>query len=108
MDHLRIAVEPGPPLRLRVAGEIDLASSAELVTLTFAEAPGDCVFVLDLGAVTFFDASAARALLLLERRFGDRLVIVPNDRVRRVLDALGLGGAFRLEDAPGRICTRGW
>lgn len=93
LDALRIQHEPGPPPRLRVAGEIDLVTAGELVSAASTAASGD--LVLDLSGVTYFDSSGVRALMELKQRYGERLAVVGNTSVRMILDILGLSDEFR-------------
>jgi anti-sigma B factor antagonist len=83
-----------------VSGEIDLDSVPALhavVDHVLAE-PGQPMLVVDLGGLGFADSSVLRMLMALRRRLpaGSRLVVVCDDRIRRLLDLTGLADAFVL------------
>jgi anti-anti-sigma factor len=94
----------GPPARDRsgleptiaaLSGELDISTLGDLCeTLAEAIAFGDADLVLDLAAVDFIDASAARALLRAEEFLAARsrsLVLrSPPACAHRVLDVCGL------------------
>ena len=80
-----------------VQGEIDLAAERPLVDEVDAvvAASADVVVVLDLSDVAFIDSSGVRALLVLRRAHGDRVILgARSDAVQRVLDISGLTDLF--------------
>jgi anti-anti-sigma factor len=73
----------------RLEGELDLATSQDLLTAIRDHPGGDEPLTLDFSGVTFMDSSGLRALLEAAkgRQDPDLLVILdPNPQVRRVLD----------------------
>lgn len=84
-------------VRVVVRGEIDLATEEPLVAEVDAVmgASDDVVVLLDLEQVAFIDSSGVRALLLLRRAHGDRVVLgARSSAVQRVLDIAGLADMF--------------
>ncbi len=84
-------------------GEIDLAAERPLIDEVDAVvgASPDVIVVLDLGDVAFIDSSGVRALLLLRRAHGDRVILgARSEAVQRVLDIAGLAELFA-DDRPG-------
>ncbi|WP_017555534.1 STAS domain-containing protein [Nocardiopsis baichengensis] len=77
-----------------VRGEIDIATADRMRDdILHAAAVGECDFVVvDLSRVTFFDASAVRAVLSTHRALtaqGRHMVLAePTPQVQRTLDAL--------------------
>lgn len=56
-------------LRIRVSGEVDMASAPELLdTLLAAEAPRGGSLILDLAGVTFMDSAGINALVEAHRQ----------------------------------------
>jgi anti-anti-sigma factor len=73
---------------LRLAGELDMATSEELL-IAIRERGPDVQVTLDFSGITFMDSSGLRALLEAAkgREDDDALVLLdPNPQVRRVLD----------------------
>jgi anti-anti-sigma factor len=87
----------------RLEGELDLATSRDLLTAIRAR-PGDAPLTLDFSGVTFMDSSGLRALLEAARGRGEGDVLVvldPSAQVRRVLE-------ISLPDgAPGLLVSGG-
>jgi anti-anti-sigma factor len=88
----------GPARRVLVArGELDMASTGPYEQRFTAEARGlrpGAEFVLDLGAVSFFDSCALRATLACvhaAEQSGLIVHVVASEAVGRVLDAAGVG-----------------
>ncbi|MFC3505088.1 STAS domain-containing protein [Micromonospora krabiensis] len=79
----------GDQLRVRVVGEVDMAT-ADTMFQTALREPATRV-TLDLRAVTFFDSAAIHALVRLAQRFPGTLTVLPSRQVRRVLEITGLG-----------------
>lgn len=79
---------------VRVAGELDLASSPELARLLISAGGGAKVVALDLGPVSFIDASAVGMLVRVRERLrsrGCRLTVCDfSSQVRRVLSICDL------------------
>lgn len=97
---LVIRVQEGPPVRLVVTGEIDLANYAQLVDGVLDRAPRDDPWVLDMSGVTYADSTAIRALVSFQERFGDRFTLVPGARLGRILEVTGLSARFGLAPCP--------
>jgi anti-anti-sigma factor len=89
----RLQITPairGDAVWLRVAGELDLATTGELSTaLSEAERGNPRVVVLELSAVEFADATALRVFVSASRRahLRDRRFVLasPSDVLRRML-----------------------
>jgi len=80
-----------------VRGEIDLADERPLIDEVDAVvgASADVVVELDLAEVEFIDSSGLRALLLLRRAHGDRVLLGARSApVQRVLEIAGLAEMF--------------
>ena len=94
------AATDGPPgVLLRIAGELDVASSPRLETeLRQLLDAGNIHVVIDMADVEFIDASGIGLLVTAADRAraeGGYLVLNrPSDRVTRVIDVLGLNGAL--------------
>ncbi len=88
MAGLWIDVSDGTPPVLRVRGELDLASADELA----AALSSDRTMRVDMGGVTFIDASGLRAILqVAESMNGSGPVCLLNaGRVARLLKLVGL------------------
>jgi anti-anti-sigma factor len=83
---------------LRLAGELDMATSEELV-LALRERGDSAPVTLDFSGVTFMDSSGLRTILEAAKDHeGDALVILdPSPQVRRLLDISLPDGAPGLE-----------
>jgi anti-sigma B factor antagonist len=84
-------------VRMLVRGEIDLADERPLVDEVDAViGTSDHVVVeLDLAGVDFIDSSGVRALLILRRAHGDRVLLGARSApVQRVLEIAGLAETF--------------
>ena len=91
-------------VRMLVRGEIDLADERPLVDeVDEVMGSSDRVVVeLDLAEVDFIDSSGVRALLLLRRAHGHRVLLGARSApVQRVLDIAGLADMFA-DGAGGR------
>jgi anti-anti-sigma factor len=84
------AEDEGDHLRVRVTGEVDMATAGSMTEA--AGPPGARRVTLDLREVTFFDSAAIHALVRLAERFPDALTVLPSRQVRRVLEISGLAG----------------
>jgi anti-sigma B factor antagonist len=107
---VEITVEPeGGGVVVRVAGEVDIATSPALrdACLGAVEQGGDVV--LDLAGVTFLDSSGISVLVQARQRLdslGRRLEIRAASRpVRRVLELAGLDATLGLRAEPSRDGT---
>lgn len=84
----------GNRVRVRVAGEIDLATAPQLATRCRQHMAREVERVeLDLRAVGFIDSTGVRLLLMLAaeaERDGWALRIAPSEPVRRIVCLLGL------------------
>jgi len=90
---------------VRVAGEVDLATSPQLrEALERAISDGVPLVRLDMTGVTFLDSSGISVLVDAQQRLHDipaRLVLHGvGDRIKRVLEISGLGSFFELSDQP--------
>jgi anti-sigma B factor antagonist len=94
MELLKIERIEGDPPRLRIEGEIDLSTSAQLRTALEESLAVNPDLVVDMGAVAFFDAAGLRVILqVAAARNGDGpLPLLNAQRVARVLDLVGLSG----------------
>ncbi|HET9673019.1 MAG TPA: STAS domain-containing protein [Actinomycetota bacterium] len=84
---------------LRLAGELDMATSEELMEALRDRGQGAPV-TLDFSGVTFMDSSGLRTLLEASKaREGDGVIVIldPTPQVRRVLDISLPDGAPGLE-----------
>ncbi|HUB71377.1 MAG TPA: STAS domain-containing protein [Acidimicrobiales bacterium] len=91
-ELLRTELVAGDPPVLRVAGEIDLSTADQLRTaLEEALSAGPDV-VIDMAAVTFFDASGLRVVLQVAESLNGQgpLTLFNARRVARVLALVGL------------------
>jgi anti-anti-sigma factor len=80
-----------------VRGEIDLADERPLIDEVDKVVGGsdDVVVELDLAGVDFIDSSGLRALLLLRRSHGERVLVGARSApVQRVLEIAGLAEMF--------------
>src|SRR5947199_10737853 len=92
----RVKVADGR-VRMLVQGEIDLADERPLIDDVDAVMDGsdDVVVELDLAAVDFIDSSGLRALLLLRRAHGERVLVGARSApVHRVLELAGRAELF--------------
>ena len=89
---------------LRVAGELDVASSPELTKAVSGLATQPRRLVLDLSTTEFLDSSATRTIVNMAREVSARDVamalVCPSDNrnVRRVLDFMGVDTVIPLFD----------
>ncbi|MBB5866890.1 anti-sigma B factor antagonist [Allocatelliglobosispora scoriae] len=86
--------DPGP-VRVAIAGDVDLATVPELsAALTAAVSGRPQAIVVDLGGVTFLDSSGIAALItgyqLAEEHGVGFAVTNPRERIRWVLDLAGV------------------
>ena len=100
-------VEPDPasPRSFHLFGELDLASSAELVNAVLPSAREDGDLRLDLKELSFIDSSGIRALLILAEELGTRGTLILASASPPVEHTLRLVGVERaanvqLGDAP--------
>ena len=88
-------------LRVRVRGEVDIASVGAMVSELRAAEAGDATsIVLDLSAVSFLDSTGISAIVssaLRSRADGNRLRLVTSPAVDRVIDLCGLRGRLPLD-----------
>jgi anti-anti-sigma factor len=91
-DAFRITCErTGTTVRLNVTGELDLASGPRLRDrLSDQLADHAEIVVLDLADVSFIDSTGLHALLDATAQDGNRLRIIPNPGLLRLLDITGL------------------
>ena len=96
--RLEVADTPDGGLCLRLGGELDLASLAELgsgLEDLLARAPQP--LELDLAELTFLDSSGVAVLIRLANHFAPVRTRGATAPVRRVLDVLGLSWRFGLD-----------
>lgn len=88
-------------LRVRVSGEVDIASVDAMISELRAAEAGDATsIVLDLSAVSFLDSTGISAIVrsaLRSRANGNRLRLVTSPAVDRVIDLCGLRGRLPLD-----------
>jgi anti-sigma B factor antagonist len=97
--------ETGDAALVRVAGEVDLATSPRLRdALERTIAAGSSVVRLDMTGVTFLDSSGISVLVDTQQRLhaaSARLVLHGvGAQTKRVLEISGLGSFFELSDQP--------
>jgi anti-anti-sigma factor len=93
----------GPATTIRVAGELDLATSPKLQQACAAAIePGPATLRLDMSEVTFLDSTGISVLVQAHKQLdaqGGTLVLHGlSDHARRVLEVAGLGAFFRVSD----------
>jgi anti-anti-sigma factor len=101
MDALTIDTELGDDyIRLRMAGEIDLATVG-----AFAQALADSIVdhrrvYLDIAEVRFIDSAGLSVLARFARDVPDLVLVLerPQMTVRRVLDITGIGRKVEISD----------
>jgi anti-sigma B factor antagonist len=90
-----LSIEQGSSIRL--AGELDMSNASELhEVLDVAVADGGTILV-DVSAVTFMDSTGVNAFLRAAVSLRERGCLVlhgEQDRIRRVLDLVGLDGSI--------------
>jgi anti-sigma B factor antagonist len=102
-DALQLEVtNPGPHVIIRIAGEVDLASSARLATtLDQFVNDGASTVTLDLSRVTFFDSSGIRVLVRATHDLAETghplELATPSPAVRRVLEMAGVLDLFTVD-----------
>jgi anti-anti-sigma factor len=90
----------GAGVVVRLAGELDMATAADLAVpleqlLERAPQP----VVLDLGDLSFLDSSGVAVLIRIANRFPQLETRNPPPPVRRVIEVLGLADRLGLEKA---------
>ena len=98
-------IEDDAVMLVRVAGDVDLATSPQLREgLDRAIVSGAPLVRLDMTAVTFLDSSGISVLVDTQQRLHEasaRLVLHGvGDHIKRVLEISGLGSFFELSDQP--------
>ncbi|MGY1737256.1 STAS domain-containing protein [Geodermatophilus sp. SYSU D00684] len=88
----------GRPLRIGLAGELDLAALPDvqpaLNRLLAHDRQPACI---DLGALTFLDSTGVAVLVRLANHFAPVEVVRATPAVRRVVQVLGLGARLGLD-----------
>jgi anti-sigma B factor antagonist len=97
------ASNDGPTTTIRVAGELDLATSPQLqAACATAIERRPTTLRIDMSEVTFLDSTGISVLVQahkqLEAEGGTLVLYGLNDHARRVLDVAGLGAFFRVSD----------
>ena len=106
MDRAELSItlhRTGDEAVLRLAGEIDMLTAAQLSTVVnevLADPPPR--IVLDLGGVTFCDSQGLGTLVVLSRKaaLAQSVLVLINvgDFLLRVLDITGLRGALMIQE----------
>jgi anti-sigma B factor antagonist len=98
--RMDVSGAPGGGLLVELAGELDLAS------LPAVAAPMDELLsrppqpvVLELGNLTFLDSSGVALLVRIANHFHQLRTRSATQPVRRVIEVLGLGPRFGLDEA---------
>ncbi len=112
-NHFRLQVrdEDEGTVVLVLAGELDLASSQELID-ALERLGGSRSIVLDMRELEFIDSSGLSVLVKAHQRAaaeGGELSIVRRDdsQVQRLLDLTGLTERLRVSDAPDELLAGG-
>ena len=84
---------------LRIAGEIDLASTAAVEARVAELCRGAAKVVVDLSDVTFMDSSGLAMLLRTRDAIGDVAIVAASRPVGRIVQAAGLTAVLHLDDA---------
>lgn len=94
-------IESASAITVRLAGEVDLCSSPQLIELLERAGRGRSRVVLDVRWVTFLDACGFSLLLHAARRLqelgGELVLRQPHRAVRRILDLSGGDAALAIE-----------
>jgi anti-sigma B factor antagonist len=100
---LDVEVQRSPTFALvRLGGELDLSTSAELQSTLSEFDRGGGPVVIDLTDVTFLDSSTLRVLVQLRLRLADHdgraelRLAISRPAIRRVFDVSGLAESFDL------------
>lgn len=96
--------------RLSYDGDLDLASSVELLQAVRAQLrTRPQTLALDLSGVGFIDVAGLRAVISCRRMAAARgaalEVVAVSPPVRRLLELVGLSAAFGLDDEPRRAAA---
>jgi anti-sigma B factor antagonist len=86
-------------VRLRVSGEVDLATAAQLEAAIGAcagESTNGTPVVLDLTAVTFIDSSGLAVVLRANDALAGRLSVAASPACERLFDIVGVRGMLPL------------
>jgi len=86
-------IEPGEGQgRLRLIGELDLATYESLLEAARGQMGGPDGLTLDMSGLTFMDSKGLRAILILHRELGGRPIrlVAPSRTVLRVLEVSGV------------------
>lgn len=91
-------VSDGGQLRVRLAGDLDLAGLSDLAPQVEALLlRGPQPVLLDLDDVDFLDSSGVTLLIRLANHFGRVRTCAAGRPVRRVIDVLGLAGVLGMD-----------
>jgi len=104
-SSVTLGIDP-PGALLTVAGEFDAEATPELEDkLDIAVQQGCTLFKVDVGAVTFVDATALGLLVRLQNSLkpleGQVVVVAASEHFRWAATVAGLGDAFGLDRLPG-------
>ena len=105
--------ETGSRTTIKLAGELDSATCAELVSRVerVLEAQEAQEIVLDLAAVSFIDSSGMRAIVVVERAAAERgiglTIVSPAEPVTDLLRIIGIADRVPLASRPGEEAPPG-
>jgi anti-anti-sigma factor len=91
----RIEPDPASPRAFHLSGELDLASSPQLVQAVLPAAQQEGDLRLDLKELSFIDSSGIRALLILAEELGTRGTLILASATPPVEHTLRLVGIER-------------
>ncbi|MBV9594271.1 MAG: STAS domain-containing protein [Actinobacteria bacterium] len=95
MELLTVEFVPGAPPTLKLTGEIDLSTGAQVKTAIEETLAAHSDVVIDMAGVTFVDACGLRAVLEVATSLNGSgpLRLSNAARVGRLLDLVGLSGS---------------
>jgi anti-sigma B factor antagonist len=100
IGELQLAVERQEGVAvIRAAGELDVATTADLRAVVAEHMSRHHAIVIDLRELDFIDSAGISCLVAAHRRAGDESAhvgVVPGEAVDRVLELTGLEGELTL------------
>jgi len=100
--HVTVVQQPTRVV-VTARGELDLNTVARLGSAVAGHLGDRQDLVLDLGELTFIDSTGLRLLLRFRKHAADHatgLLVVTNERVRRILELAGMTALFDCVDRP--------
>lgn len=89
----RLRVSPAGPRRLKVAGELDMATTPALAAeLQRVASSGGGPVILELSELTFTDSTGLRVLIEVAQQLGDSGELVLRNPTRAVTELLEIAG----------------